>query len=99
MPETFSATLHVIERHEVPAGSFRYGQLAADESFDVRPDFYAVCTPCSKANEHYGDQGYDGSWFDVVLVAHFLYTDWDDAARTARTLVGGGQSVTIVNPA
>lgn len=93
--ERFAATLRVLDRSEVPAGSFLYGQLASVESFDVAPHLYAVCTYCSKPKNE-ADNGRSG--FNEVLVAHFLHRTWEDASETARNLVNGGTSVAIVNP-
>jgi len=88
--EVFRATLHVLDRSEVPAHSFRYMQGVDEGEFAVAPHLHAVCTWCS----HQLD---DGS-FTQVLVAHFLHRSWDDACETARDLVRGGTSVAIVRP-
>jgi exoribonuclease R len=94
--ERFAATLHVLDRDEVPAGSFRYGQLASRHGFDVAPQLWAVCTYCSQERRT-AENEHDG--FDRVLVAHFLNSEWEDARDTAVSLVGSGTSVAIVRPA
>jgi hypothetical protein len=93
--ERFDATFHVLDRDEVPAGSFRYGQLASDEGFAVAPHLWAVCTYCAKPKNE-ADNGFSG--FDTVLVANFLHREEQDAYDTARSLVNGGTSVAVVRP-
>ena len=76
----------IISRDEVPAGSFRYGQLASVEGFDVDPDYWAVCT--------------DGCWREdgrKVIVAHFLHLTGEDALQCAANL-SDSYRVVIVRP-
>lgn len=82
-----------ISRDEVPPGSFRYGQLASEPDFAVKPHLWAVCTPCAKPKNE-ADNGASG--FDTVLVAHFLSSSEQTAREIAEGLSG---EVTLVRPA
>jgi hypothetical protein len=91
---TESAQYETIERHEMPVGSFKYGQLASFDGVDAPTDAWLVCLPCSKP-KNAADNGKSG--FDTVLVVHFICSREDDARRTAASLANG-HSVTLVAP-
>ena len=82
-------------REDVPARSFRYGQLASVGTFDVPADAWAICTDCW----HFDDDSSQTP--SLVLVAHFLHTIERDAREMAARLAHGGQvgRVTLVHPA
>lgn len=84
--------LAVIDRADVPAGSFRYGQLASTGAFDVPADAWAVCTDCTSGN------GTPDDPFRIVLVAHFLHSTEERVMETARNL-NRSHAVTVVRPA
>jgi hypothetical protein len=81
-----------ISRDEVPAHSFRYGQLARVKRFDVPEDVWAVCTEAT----HF-DENEDMS---TVLVAHFLHRSADEAREQAERLSSSGHhgTITVVRP-
>jgi len=84
-----------IPRSDVPAGSFRYGQLARVEELDASSYSWLIATECSKPkNEE--DNGASG--FDTVLCVHFIYSSEDDA-RAAAMELGRNHSVTLIRPA
>lgn len=81
----------IITRSEVPADSFRYGQLASFEGLDVPGAAWLVCTSCSKPlNE--ADNGLSG--FRSVLVVHFMHRSKAEALLAAQLVSGA----TIVAP-
>ena len=84
----------MISRKDVPAGSFAYGQLAADQSFAVKPERWAVCTNCYRPKNE-ADNGASG--FNTVLVAHFTFDSEADAIKCATNLRDSGE-VTVVRP-
>jgi hypothetical protein len=93
--ERFDPTFRVLERDEVPAGSFRYGQFVNEGDFAVAPHLFAVCTWASKPKNE-ADNGASG--FDQVLVAQFLHTSWERACDTVRSLSRDGMSCVLVKP-
>lgn len=83
MSTTHEAQNREIERHEMPRGSFSYGQLASFDGVDAPTDAWLVCTPCSKPKR---DDDNGASGFDEVLVVHFIHRDESDARSTMRNL-------------
>lgn len=85
----------IIDRADVPAGSFRYLQYQHEGDFAVPAELWAVCTDCSKPIDE-ADNGRSG--FRTILVAHFMTSTEANAITIANDLTQNGP-ITIVRPA
>jgi len=74
----------IIGREDVPAGSFRYGQLADNPELDAEPDCWLVGYPCWKGEAQ-------------VLCVHWRFLSLERAIETARATIS--HYPTIVRPA